>query len=355
MRALVYSAGKPIELPSGTVLDGVAPSLPGEPNGFENRDDAVLSWDDTTRTLSIAPRSPATTYAIWSNGVRYVKTTASSLQIPDAEGRHLFYFDDDGVLQTVGSFVDNIIARWCFVALVYWDATNKQAVPAPFNETHGYQMPASVHAYLHAHLSAQWGGGLELSVTATGNGSLDSHCQFAASAGVLVDEDIKHSIAAKALTANCRVLYRSGTTWRMGAASSFPVLIGATGLAQWNDENGGNWQLAEAGSGDYVLAHVYAMPALDHQAGALNVVMGQATYSTLSAARLGAVTEIEQLNLFGMPDPEFRAIATLIVETKATFANTVKSRLVRTDTGADYIDWRQVDPLSVATTAKVLA
>lgn len=325
------------------------PALPGEPNGFENRDDVTFAWDNSTRTLTLTG-----SFAIWSDGIRYAKTGPLSIIIGATEGSHYIYFDGNGVLQTSNVFLSDVIDKYCYVMSVYWDATNNQAIPWPINETHGFQMPSTVHRYLHTTQGTQYISGIALTLNATGNGSANSHCQFTSSEGRIVDEDIPHTIIARTTLAdNMRVLYRSGATgaWRMGAASPFPVLTTGSGRAAWNQYTGGVWSLAEATNGNYVLAHIYALPSIDNQAGELAVVMGQAQYNTVSSARTSAYTEASILQLTGLPTAEFKLIATVIVQTNNTYANTVKSRFVQTDTGGDYIDWRTATPVSTSSTS----
>lgn len=68
------------------------PKFDGEPNGFENRNDVSLSYDEGTRTLTITPTG--TSYTIWANGTKYVKDTVLSLAHDDIEGQWHYYFDN---------------------------------------------------------------------------------------------------------------------------------------------------------------------------------------------------------------------------------------------------------------------
>jgi len=344
---LQYQNGRAVQMPYACL-----PAMAGEPNGFEDNSQAILSFDAATRTLTVTP--VGTEFYIWSNGVRYAITTPRSIQFPDTEGLHYLYFDDDADLAHSATFVDDIIGRYAFIASIYWDAVNKQAVPSPFCETHGAIMSSVEHRYLHYTVGTEYAFGLAVTVDNLGNGSLDAHCQFSGTGGVIFDEDIEHTLQVKNLTDSVRVLYRSGANWRMGASSAFPVLIGANGLALWNDYNAGDWRTVEADSGKFVLAHIFAMPGLNVDAATWAVVMGQASYSTTALARRGAITELARLKLDGLPSAEFRAVATFLIETKNTFSNAVKSRIVALDTGDSHIDWRHVDPITVSTTAKLL-
>lgn len=340
-KPLVLVNGELSELPSGDSVAACAPAIDGEPNGFVNRSDVTIAWNNATRTITLSG-----TYDIWANGTRYSKT-GDTLAISASEGMHHIHYGSDGVLVESTTFVPEIIDTWCYVASVYWDAANAQAIPWPIAETHGAEMPAEVHAYLHATQGCRYVSGMALTLDATGNGSSDSHCQFTSTSGTIRDEDIPHTVLARStLTDNLRVLYREGTSnWRMGAASPFPVLTTGTGRAAYNLNTGGSWSLVEVTSGNFVLSHIYAVPGTNHTTGALLAVMGQGQYGTLAAARDAADSEASSLQLSGMPAAEFKLIATLIVQTGNTYGNTVKSRLVQFASGIDYVDWRVSSPV----------
>jgi hypothetical protein len=67
--------------------------------------------------------------------------------------------------------------------------------------------------------------------------------------------------------------------------------------------------------------------------------MGQNTYQNVKDARSGANNEIASLVLSGLPSPELRPIATVIYQTGA-YGNTVNAKIVTTDDGSNYVDWR---------------
>ena len=327
---------------TANMINGKLPKFDGEPNGFPDRTEFTIGWSDVTRTLSLTPVGAS--FQAWSNGNLYVYTSAESIAISDVEGSHYIYFDSNGVIQEITSFNPDIINTWCFIAYVYWDATNKEAITGGVtNETHSSAMPPSVHSYLHNVMQTQYIDGLTIGgITADGNGSLDSHAQFTMTTGTIYDEDIPHTIAAKTnLTDTFHVIYKDGAAgnWRQGAASSFPVLTTGTGRAAYNQWTGTTWQLTEVSNNDFVLAHV---AALGNDGGPADfvVIMGENAYSTLNVARTGATTELADLNTTGIPSTEWVFVATIILQTSNTYVNTVKSAIVSTENGNDYVDWR---------------
>jgi hypothetical protein len=323
-----------------------APRIDGEPNGFIDRTQVTLDWDNGTRTLTVGG-----SHAFYSDSNNYGKSD-ESIQIADTEGAHFIYYDSSGVLQEVDTFDLEIILRYCFVAEIYWDATNKVAIPWVVNELHGCEWPAEVHEYMHSTQGAAYISGLGLSnlvVSNNPNGDDDNQCQFTAEGGEIRDEDISQGIQIRnSVNDLIPVLWREGTeaapVWRMDDTRSFPVTNQGTvaGRVMWNQLTGGSWQLTEvAANNNFVLAHIYAIPGLNTATGNLVALVGQGEYSTVTAAREAAQAEADSLSLDGLPSLEFVLAATLIVKTNATWDNTTKTGFVTTDTGADYIDWRQ--------------
>lgn len=306
---------------------------PGEPNGFSDYTQATLEWDDATRTVTVTGPTD-----VWSNGFG-IRLKVGSFQIPDVEGDHFVYIDKSGNFQEIDAFDVSLIRGNAFVCYIYWDATNQRAVPYPVCETHGITMSGATHEYLHTVFGTQYKSGLTITVGAVaGTGNLDSHAQFAGTAGAIWDEDIKHAIVARALTDDMPLIYRLNADgdWRCVDDTPFPVLKGAE-QAYWNEDTGSAWQLTEVANGDFVLAHIYAIPGTNYDAGQYVAVMGQATYTNAVLARAGALTEIHNLSVGGLPTQEFVAVASIIFQTSKNYSNAVASRIVATDTGADYV------------------
>ncbi len=314
------------------------PTMMGEPNGFANRDQVTLTFDELTRTLTLVGN-----YEIWSGGISYYKT-GDSIQISDVEGVHFIYYDPSGVLVTTTSFDLDIIYKHCYVASGYWDATNKKAIPNMLAETHGCEMATEVHGYLHRTIGTAYTSGLDLTLVATGNGSVDSHAQFTSTAGYIADEDIPHTILGRStLLDTIPVMWRDGALgyWRMDDTRSFPFSNAGTGRVAFNQYSAGVWSVVEASNNNYVLSHVYAIPGTNYTSGGLCAVMGQKQYTTVKDARLEAASLI----LDSIPTQEFTLVATLIIHTADALTNSVNARFVQTETSDDYIDWRKSKPV----------
>ncbi|MGR8932101.1 MAG: hypothetical protein ACU836_15830, partial [Gammaproteobacteria bacterium] len=101
--------------PAGVVL------IPGSPNGYIDRSQVSLSWDDSTRTITISPVSDD--FSFYSNGVLFTKTGPISYQISDVDGNHFVRFDEFGIVGDVSTFEPNLIHKWCWIAAIYWNST----------------------------------------------------------------------------------------------------------------------------------------------------------------------------------------------------------------------------------------
>lgn len=313
-----------------------------EPNGFINPETMVTcTWSDSTpdRTLSIGPASGSLVY--YSDGLKYTKTGAETIQIDATEGEHYIYYDGATLSKTT-TFTESLITEKAFVAVIYWDLTNSKQIYFGREYLHTTKMGGKTHAMRHQVYGfvLQSGGGLtDMIVDASGD--LDSHAEFGADATQLWDEDAHFSYSARISTANLPVYYKLGleasNIFRINEADSFPVLNTGTGRAAWNELTGGSWQLSEVTNNDFVLAHVAFTNDTDRP---VVVFMGQAKYGTANLARAGATTELNSLITTGLPLAEFKFVATVILQTSDGYANTPQSRIVSTDTGADYVDWR---------------
>lgn len=319
-----------------------APALTGEPNGFINASEVSLSWDNPSRTLTISPVGAS--YSFYSNGIKFTKTGTENITIANILGAKYVYFNASGVLSVINSFDIQLIKIFAWVTTLYWNVALATAVPDALMELHGCDMSAETHAYLHTTHGTAFQSGLLPIINATGDGSLLSHVQMPCAAGVIRDEDIVHAIPARLGTDIIPVCYRVGVNeWRVDSTSSAAVRTTGSGRAAYNQFTGGAWQLTEVPNGDYVLAHLYAIPGLTQK---YTVIMGLATYTTIQRARAAARTEIMAIDDF--PLLEAKLIATLLVQTNNTYNNAVKSRFVETDapSAESFVDWRHVSTVA---------
>ena len=308
-----------------------------EPTGFPfgNNNAYTTVGTDSSNVIYIEPTS--TSYDIFLSGQRWVKDSRESVVITDVEGMHYVYFDLDGVLKQTTTFSADLIYTRVYVAAVYWDATNKEILYVG-DERHGITMDGKTHANIHFARGTLYIIGLGLdNVTADSTSAIDTDAQFGLENGRIFDEDIGHNILDATAPANIPMWYLDGSAnWRKQAADDFPLTNTGTGRVAWNKEDG-TWSLVEANDGNYVLTHIFATnDPSQHFIG----IVGQAEYTTLSAARLGATSEINSLITVDLPFVEFVPVATVIYQTSDSFANTPKAIIVSNDEGASWTDWR---------------
>ena len=302
-------------------------------SGYPNRTDSTMSFDDGTLTFTIEPSS--TEFSCFLNGEEFTFDSAQTVTITDTEGLWFIYFNASGVLtasQTPWSFNDTAI----FTALIYWDATNKTALLLG-EERHMANMPRDTHRYLHENFGSLWNSGLTPSVT-LGDGSSDAHCELqSVSSGEFDDEDIHHEPDGQT---TYQIWYRSGANgdWRTTSASAALVAI-TTSLPDWNEWTGATWQRTEAGTAKFILMHLFANNSYDTSQN-IFLIMGQAVYDTSPEADAGAITEINSLMLGSLPTQEMVPLATFIIQCNSGYTNNYDARVVSTDTGDEYIDWR---------------
>jgi hypothetical protein len=323
-----------------------------EPNGFELRTNSYLSYDTGTKTFTIS----GSNFIIWSEGNRFVLSGIYTKEWTNVEGLHYFYFNEIPSLTHSETFdPDTMIGKYALIALLYWDADTEKVIRFG-EERHGIVMDGATHRWLHTTQGTQYLTGLALGdFTVDGDGSDDTHAQFSVSNGTIADEDIIHTItdgAPQTLSgaAKIPIFCLSGTSsyWRKYDCTPFPCnpFIGGAGRLAYNRWTGSEWVQAEVPRGDYVLSHIFATNDLEEP---IICIQGQNTYSTLANARTGATTEINSLVVGGLPTAEWTPLGTVIYQTNdLLYSNTVKARIVSTDTGTDYVDFRQFNLASVA-------
>jgi len=314
-----------------------------EPTGFIDRAESTIAFDNISRTFTITPT--AISYITYIEGVRADISAVENIIISNDQGMHFIYADITGALhETLVFDVDLLFRANVYVAAIYWDPVNQEAIYFG-DERHGTVMDWATHAHFHTALGAQYINGFGLfNMIVDGSGDIDTHAQVAVDGGLFRDEDLDHTIvngAPQTLSpiAGIPIIHRLGANgdFSILPATNFLVTPTGTGRAAWNEWTGTTWQLSEVGNNDYVLAHVYATNC---QINPIVSIMGTNTYNSQNAARIGANNEIGQVG--ELPFEELVPLATVIFRTANNMLNAVKSAIVSTDNGDNYVDWRTV-------------
>ena len=325
------STGKITDITGGGGSDGIFAD--GKmPNGHVDRTTSEISFNNVNRKFTIQKKTPATEFVYYVQGTKYIKTVAQEVTITDTEGTWFIYFDGDTLTasQTPWEF-----DKHAYVAIVYWDATNKVHIGLS-DERHDITMDWSTHKLLHFTVGTRYGTGLSIgNYTIVGDGSLDAHAQLSVANGVIHDEDLEITIVHSATPTNpfeqylttiakIPAYYRTGANgyWRKQTASNFPVINLGAGRLAWNQFTGGAWQQTEATDNYFTAIWLFATTKQDEP---IMAIQGQREDSSLVDAQNN--NTYESLGLGTLPFQEMKLIFRLIFRTKSTFANTVKAAL----------------------------
>ena len=312
-------------------------------NGFHNAKDASISFNETTRVFDITPSSIAGEYVWYALGLKHTVTEDASIQIPDSEGLHVIYYSNSAGLATAlnpsHEAVDNVIEKTAIIAYIQWDATNN--LGKLMYELHGSNMSPATHHWLHDNMGAQFRDGMSLTdlvVDATGDDDVDA--QFGVTAGEFYDEDIENELLDVVSTEGLEIWYLEGTDWRWITNPGFSVrsyLDTSTNRLAWNDAG----TQTEVDNNDFVLCHIFATNITEgtRQDCKFIAVQGQFEYNTKLLARVGADVEINNLVYGSLPLEEVIPVATVIFQSSSG-DDGLKGRIVSTDAGDDYVDWR---------------
>lgn len=307
-------------------VNNVLPS--NEPMGFPNAGDSTIAFVNGTRTFTITPVGDS--FDVWCKGIRFTKTAAETVVITATAGAHFVYYDADGALTTSTSAFD--LENQAPVAYLYWN-TDDNAAYFFADERHGVTLDWQTHEYLHRTRGAAYASGFTAyDYTTSGTGALDADAKIDISNGVFFDEDIEISISHSATpTANWEqflqggakipVFYRSGTQWKLDAATSFPVKQGAARVT-YNLNSSGTWTSPDIDNSKF---GVYWIIATDNIGNPIISVQGQAQYTSQGSAE---ETLWGNMDLTGLPIYEFRVLYKLVFQTATGYANTPHARLV---------------------------
>lgn len=299
----------------------------GEPMGHANKLDSAITFNNTTRTFTIAP--VASSFDVWVKGIKFTYTEAQSVQIPDESDLYYIYFDSNGDIGYQTSFF--VWDSQAFTSYIYWNAA--EGVATYFgDERHGIVLDWQTHEYLHRTRGASLASGFGIqNYTVTGDGSVDAHAQIEILNGTFFDEDqqidITHSATPVPQTwqqqligpARIPVAYHTNNGWTVNAATDFPVKTSG-GQPVYNLNTSGAWSLANVDENKYF--HVFIV-ATHNLGNPVISVLGQRQDTNISNAR-GYTWD--NLNLLDFPSLEFRPLYHLIYQHGA-YGNTVNARL----------------------------
>ena len=279
-------------------------------NGYDRYNTDSLptcTFDYTTRVVSVAVTSGKSNFSFYINNKLSTKTTTQTTTLPDTTGLYYVYFDTSGVLQNVlqSSTPDAAFYSNAITTFVYYNADYPSEYLMNNDEMHGKDMSGITHHNLHSTDGAKYSSGLAI------QGLVEDDTTYTAStAGVIFDEDIKHSLATN--STGHATLYRDGTNgaWRrLSADLSVAHKVSGDTYYSYNKWNGTSWEWSEGTSStDFWIQFFIATP------GGVVKMPGQNGYSSVRNARNAIETEVASMNTEGLPNPEFVWLGACIVK-----------------------------------------
>ena len=307
----------------------------GLQNGFEEGTDSTapkgtdISFDNTTRTLTLTPAGTETVY-MWNQGKRIQLDGGSTHQqtIPDTTGLYYFYLTESSIPGQAQLNVKTTYFNFeteTPVYYIYWNATDQEAQYYG-DERHGL-MDWRTHEYLHRTIGAAFANGFDITIDTTGDGNADADAQIGLASGVFFDEDIRFDIGADTLPATMTKASVRGTTsspyWQITDSSDFPFLQDGSGFAAYNELNGTTWQTTTLANNQYSICYILATadPIRNFIA-----VSGQEQYSNIAAAADASFNDLANIDL--LPFIETRTLYKLIYRRNTSGTNTPQAYFV---------------------------
>jgi hypothetical protein len=289
--------------------EGIA-SQTGEPMGFANRLDSVITFNNTTRVFTISPVDGS--YDVWVRGVLYTITEPISITIPSGHGGYNVYFDITGTLQVKTPYFD--LEYEAPVSFIYWNTVSAIMFA---DERHGITLDWATHEYLHRTRGAAIASGFEVSgYTTTGTGNTVADGKITIANGTFFDEDLQiditHSATPVAETWQQRlqsgayipVYYKDSAGWQKATTTQYPLKFGTT-YPQYNLNAS---SLVEMNNNRYGIAWIVATNGLTEP---VISVMGQAQYSNIADAHAALWSNV---TMTGFPSFEFRPLWKVIFQ-----------------------------------------
>ena len=316
--ALADTAVQPADIADFTTVAEIA-SISGDLHGVVDRTASSISFNESTRTLTIAPTGSSWTF--YYHGVLYTVSSSKTVTIANTSGSRFIKIDPSTLALVEGGAVPDFAAD-VVLCYIYWNATTGKAMIVG-DERHGSKRDTTWHSNQHLNVGTVWRSGGSLSYTLNNASSVTLEVGTPL---VIADEDLTHSITNSASpsadyqqilspSASLEVLYLDGTAYAASTASTSPWIAG-TSFARYNQITGGSGSLVDAAEGDYIS---YWLLATNDIRRPVKLVLGRNTYTSLDAAYAEAFEE------YGLSFAEQVFMYQIVVKTSASYtANSAK-------------------------------
>jgi hypothetical protein len=311
-----------IELKEGIEdLPGQIGAITKDMIGFPDRTSSSLSFNQSTRTITLAPVSGS--FTIYNNGVEIIVSSTKTLVINDVSGgRYVKYNTTTNQLEEIGeipSFASDIL-----VAYVYWDANADKALVFG-DERHGSARDTEWHKHQHLNVGAIWrsGGTASYSVNDAANMVIGFTSPIR-----LIDEDITHTISHSASpvsnyeqilegTAYLPIHYKNGPSYVMVDPTAYPWLAPTTGgCVKYNPLTNGTGSLVDSVGNKYVVYWIILTNDIKYP---VKAFVGHLQHATLDEAYA------EAFDASGFNMPEVAVMYQVVLATSSATANTFKA------------------------------
>jgi hypothetical protein len=257
---------------------------------------------------------------VWVNSVKYSFSTSQIKQFNATDGMHYAYYTSTGI-EVADNFNPEYFATTPILSVVYGNAGTGEKVVFG-DERHGIQMDGATHRYFHFNFGTRYESGFEIQGLAE-NGT--EYTQI--SSGVAADEDI---IMTRGAQTTSPFWYLDGTAWRgvIDGVKLGYIESGNTYIS-YNPIVSGVGSLEEVTTVDFVCVHFCLTNDAEYP---VVKILGQQRYGSKAQARDGIKEELDNLELTGLPSPEFLYIGSVILSRDG--------KLQLQDDGSLYLDLR---------------
>lgn len=277
-----------------------------------------------------------------------------SKSIEDVEGYWYFYYNESGALVSTQSKPSNFYFEYASVAIVYWNAVNKEAevvIPCWYQ----VQFAAKGERFVSRFTTRkQYSTGLSpanLVTEKTQSTVTDDDLKFTVTNGITIDGNVPSLIDAFSIfPAQIPVGFLSGPqanpVIRTKVTNTFPLHVNTdTGLIQYNPIVGGNYGLSDVPSGNFVLYTYFQLDTMPSDGlQPLPVVFGvpsSSLYTSVALARDAIDDEVSRLFGYDVISQHSVPLFTLIVESSTTNTGTYNARYRDIDTNVQFFDLRK--------------
>jgi hypothetical protein len=319
-------------------------------SGFEfaGSPDSVISFDEASRTFTIAPVERAFSYYQYKNKLTYhVHTVAHQVQIVNYPGKHLIYFDfDEETKKQVllskynpsDEDVEKIYLHRVVVAWILWAPAEESGSLLYFGDSrHGSEWPSQVHWWNHiTHNSLRESGLAIINTLADRDASSNDHAKLSVTEGAVMHSDILRNCCTNS---NWPIWYVADDGIGILSNPGY-VFYRVDDRVSYND----NGPIA-ADNNWFVMYHLFATNC---KITPLISAMGLNQYERIGDAYLNMTAEVDTIrNTF--PQSNMMYIGSVILQSNDNFQNDVKTRIVtREDHHVEVIEFGFCDAADVS-------